>query len=76
MSLYDEGPTYGIADPQQAQPIDFCSDCQGEVYGGENIFLMDGKTLCKDCFKARLLELLDTSPDILALLVGAQMETI
>lgn len=76
MSLYDEGPTYGIADPQQARPVDFCSDCQGELYGGENVFLMDGKTLCKDCFKAWLLELLDTSPDILALLVGTQMETI
>lgn len=76
MSAYYEGPTYGITDRQQARPADVCHQCQGELYSGEQVFLVDGDTLCKDCFKARLLDLLDTSPDILALLVGAQTETV
>lgn len=76
MSLNDEGHTYGISDPQQAPPVDFCSDCQGELYGGERVFLVDGKTLCKECFKDWVLDLFNVSPDILADMVGAEPETI
>lgn len=75
MSIPHDGPTYCIQDLQQAQPAGVCHNCHGEFYDGEKVFLEDGKTLCKDCFKARIMELLDTSPDILASLMGAQMET-
>ncbi len=76
MSLYDEGPTYGIPDSQQVPPVDFCDHCQGELYGGELVFLMDGKTLCKECFKDWVLDLLNTSPDILADMVGARAKMV
>lgn len=76
MSLWDEGPAYGIPDPQQAPPVDHCGKCQGELYGGEQVFCVDGKTMCKECFKDWLLDLLDTSPDLLADRVGAIFETV
>lgn len=52
-----------------------CDGCQGELYAGEQVFRMDGKTLCRECFRDWVWKLLDTNPDILAGLVGAEMKT-
>lgn len=76
MSTYYDGPSYGLEDRQQARIVDVCHDCQGELYGGENVFLMDGKIMCQECFKDWLLKLLNNSPSILADLVGAQIKTV
>lgn len=76
MSTYYEGPTYGISDRQQAMAVDVCHKCQGELYGGENVFLMNGKTMCKECFKDWVLKFLDTSPNMLSDLLGVQMKIV
>lgn len=76
MRLYGEGPVYGIGDPQSVPPAAFCTECGGELYGGERVFVMDGETMCGECFKDWVLDLLDTSPAILADMVGARAETV
>lgn len=76
MSLFYEGPTYGIRDRQQDTQVGVCHKCQGELYAGELVFEVEGDTLCKDCFKEWVLFLLETSPDILALLLGGQAQTV
>ena len=76
MSEYYEGPSYGIRDVQQDDPVAYCDKCQGELYGGEKVFYMNGKTFCEECFRDWLLELLNTTPSQLADMVGADMGTI
>ena len=59
MSLYGEGPDYGLADRQRAAAVGCCDACRGELYGGERVFCMDGETRCAACFRDWLLELLE-----------------
>lgn len=72
MSLYNEGPTYGIRDRQQDKPVELCGECDGELYSGDPVFCVNGKLLCKGCFLEWLKEQLENRPVMLADWVGAE----
>lgn len=76
MSPYYDPPTYGIPDRQQAAPAAFCSKCQGELYPGDQVYHLDGKEVCFDCFKDWVLELLNVSPHLLADRLGVDISTL
>lgn len=51
-----------------------CDSCRAELFQGESFFGMDGKAMCSGCFRGWILDLLDTSPRMLAEMVGAHLE--
>ena len=59
-------------DRQTQAPAALCGRCRGEVYRHELLFVLDGTELCPDCFRQRVLRLLEESPAQLALLLGAE----
>ena len=36
-------------DRQQYPPCAYCSECGGEVYGEETVYLIDGRIVCREC---------------------------
>ena len=71
-SSWGEGPTYGIPDPQRSQPDGVCPGCGGELWRGDRVYEVDGRQLCRGCLRLWVLELLEVSPGLLALQLGAE----
>lgn len=40
-------------DPQRRAPAGECAICGGEIYRGEIIWRLNGRTICWDCLRAR-----------------------
>ncbi len=38
----------GLPDPQDIAPITFCEGCDGEIYPGEDVYVVDGYILHSD----------------------------
>jgi hypothetical protein len=38
----------GLPDPQDIAPITFCEGCDGEIYPGEDVYVVDGCILHSD----------------------------
>ena len=63
-----------LGDPQQAEAVDRCANgC--EIWGGEAVYLWDGRRLCPDCFEGAVSSWLKKAPKELADALGVEAVT-
>lgn len=55
-----------LRDPQAEAPVCSCGACLGEVYRGETLFEWEQKKICPDCFRQKISDWLEQSPEQLA----------
>lgn len=65
-----------LRDSQGLEPGMNCPKCGGEVWPGEEMYRVDGKELCEDCFKGWFWDFWDTSPRRFALVLGCEAVTV
>lgn len=48
----------GLPDPQDVAPVEFCEACGGEIYPGEDVYVLDGYIFHRDpdCLLIYMLE--------------------
>ena len=61
-----------LRDVQDEAAVLRCDKCLGEVYREEPVFAWDGKTICVDCFKEKVVQWLKNSPTQVADALGFQ----
>lgn len=65
-----------LRDGQEEAPAAECGRCGGGVYAGEYLVRWEGRALCPDCFRAKLLRWLRDSPAQVAERLGFQYEEV
>lgn len=63
-----------LRDEQMEAPVCLCEKCQGEVYRGEKLIVVDGKRLCTDCFEEFIGDWVRRNPQGFARTFGYDIE--
>lgn len=61
-------------DPPDPCISGYCDKCDGEIYQDEPSVYEDGERMCVNCFRGRVYELLEGSPDVVADCLGMRYE--
>lgn len=61
-----------MADTQDIAPSWYCPSCGAEQYESDPAIVEDGKCLCLECFRSKVISLLDSNPEIVASFLGAR----
>lgn len=57
-------------EPPEERPVCQCGKCQGEVWHGEKMIVVDDKTVCTDCFEDMITTMARRNTAMLAELFG------
>lgn len=61
-----------MADAQNICPSWYCPSCGAEQYENDPVIVEDGERLCLECFRSKVIGLLDSNPEIVAGFFGAR----